>query len=50
MGKITLFIKENASDILIGLVVVSALFVMASKVRENNEAKAKFSSSIQLHK
>ncbi len=41
-----LFIKENSLDILIGLVVVSALFIMAAKVKQNNEEKAKFSSSI----
>lgn len=50
MGKWHLFIKENPRDILIGIVVVAALFMMGSKVKESNEAKSRLSSSISKPK
>lgn len=48
MGKISLFIRENAKDIFIGIIVVAALFAMGSKVKENNEAKSKLSNPIEV--
>jgi hypothetical protein len=50
MRKFNLFIRDNSKDIIVGIVVVAALFVIGSKVKENNEAKSKLSSSILVPK
>ena len=47
MEKISLFIKENSKDIVIGIVVVAGLFGMGWMVKKNNDVKSRFSSVVE---